>query len=570
MEEYTSGNEILAKSLKDQGVEYVFGILGFPVIELGIVMQQVGLNFIAMRNEQAACYAAQAIGYLTQKPAVCIVVSGPGLLNCISGMENARINCWPLIVIAGSTNEDHEGIGGFQECCQVEICKPVCKYSARPPRPELFPQHVEIAYRSATYGRPGPCYLDFPGNLLSQKVPLKNIVQVKPCPLPPLIYPDPSLVKMTVKALQSASKPLVIVGKGAGYGRAEHSIRKFIDSSRLPFLPTPMGKGVVPDSHQYCVAAGRTFALQNADLVILLGARLNWILHFGKPPRFQPDVLIVQIDICAEELHNSIQAHVAIQSDIDVAVQSITKEILVENWKYDVNSSWYSQLRNSCQKNVSFVQSMIQNPTDQLNYYDSLNAVYEILPKDTIIINEGANTMDIGRTVILNSYPRHRLDAGTFGTMGVGLGYALAAAVWSKINGLNKKVVAVEGDSAFGFSGMEMETIFRYRLPIIIIIINNNGIYSGFKAEDYALFRSADGFPWENLPPLSLEPEIAYENMMTMFFKKGYRCKTVPEIKQAVKLSLQKTDEPSIINILIDPSADRKPQNFAWLTESKL
>lgn len=260
-----------------------------------MALQAVGLKYIGMRNEQSACYAAQAIGYLTGKPGVCLVVSGPGLLHVTAGMANAQVNCWPLLVLAGSTFEDHEGIGGFQEFPQVEISRPYCKYAVRPANGTLIPTHIEKAVRLAAYGRPGACYIDLPGNLLQAKIELDSIPKQYSHPKPPLIYPNITDVKVAVNLLRNAERPLVIIGKGAAYARAEESARKLIQSSNLPFLSTPMGKGVVPDNCSRCVASARTLALQKADVILLLGARLNWILHFGRPPRYANDVKIIQV-----------------------------------------------------------------------------------------------------------------------------------------------------------------------------------------------------------------------------------------------------------------------------------
>lgn len=231
-----------------------------------------------MRNEQSACYAAQAIGYLTRKPGVCLVVSGPGLLHCTGGMANAQINCWPLLVIGGSTNQDHEGIGGFQECNQVDFSRPYCKYAARPPNASLIPTHVEKAVRLACYGRPGACYLDFPGNILQSTVSEDKIVKSYVHPEPPVPFPNPKDILYAIETLISAKRPLVIIGKGAAYSQAESYLRQLVHQTNLPFLATPMGKGVVPDNFPQCVASARTLALQKSDCILLLGARLNWIL----------------------------------------------------------------------------------------------------------------------------------------------------------------------------------------------------------------------------------------------------------------------------------------------------
>lgn len=569
VEEEMDGNKILAEALVAQGLKYVFGIVGIPVIELSMALQEAGLHFVGMRNEQAACYAAQAIGYLTKRPGVCLVVSGPGFLHTLGGMANAQINCWPLLVIGGSCAEDHEGIGGFQECPQVDLAKPYCKYSARPPGLTVIPTHVEKAVRMSVYGRPGVSYLDFPANLLAQRVASSKVAHTAICPEPPLTWPDPALVSEAARLIMKARRPLVIVGKGAAYSGAEVAVRDLVRTFDLPVLPTPMGKGVVDDDDVHCVSSARTTALQHADTILLLGARLNWILHFGQPPRFDPHVRFIHVDICAEELHNSVPAKVAVQADIGVFIRQLIEEISSQAWAFRVTNPWWGQLNSKSNENKAAVMKMAQDTGVPLNYYAVFHCIQETIPKDCIIVSEGANTMDIGRTVLLNRLPKHRLDAGTFGTMGVGLGFAIAAALWCQDHAPYKRTICVEGDSAFGFSGMEIETMFRYKLPIIIIIVNNNGIYSGFDEETFKSIQE-NGNVTKVTPPTSLSTNVHYEKMMEMFNNKGHFCVNIPQLQRALQEALQVTDMPSIINVMISPSADRKPQTFAWLTESKL
>ncbi|KAL7033973.1 hypothetical protein ACKWTF_007801 [Chironomus riparius] len=569
MSEEINGNMVLARALKEQGIEYVFGIVGHPVIELSMAIQSVGLKYIGMRNEQSATYAAQAIGYLTKKPGVCLVVSGPGLLHCTGGMANAQINCWPLLVIGGATNEDHEGIGGFQECNQVELSRPYCKYAARPPNASLIPTHVEKAVRLACYGRPGASYLDFPGNILQSVISVDKIVSCYSHPEPPIPFPNPKEIISSADALCSAKKPLVIIGKGAGYARAETYLRQLIHQTNLPFLATPMGKGVVPDTARQSVASARTLALQKADLILLVGARLNWILHFGRSPRFDSNVKVIQVDIVPEEMHNSIKSLVAIQSDILPFADALVDEMSKRKFRFDENNEWWKELNDKCEKNQKIVKEMSLDNSVPLNYYSVFHNVYDMIPNDCIIISEGANTMDIGRSILLNNLPRHRLDAGTFGTMGVGLGFGIAAALYCRDYCPGKRVICVEGDSAFGFSGMEIETMIRYNLPVVIIIVNNSGIGMGFSKEDYKSIQEM-GDPSLTIPATALNAETHYEHMMNMFDKKGFYARTIPELKKAVKEALIPSDHPSIINVFINPQADRKPQTFSWLTESKL
>lgn len=532
-------------------------------------MQVAGLKYVGMRNEQSACYAAQAIGYLTGKPGVCLVVSGPGLLHVTGGMANAQVNCWPLLVVGGSCPQDHEGIGGFQEYLQVEASRPYCKYAARPPSARLIPQHVEKAVRFATFGRPGACYLDFPATILTSKVEEDHLEPYYTLRAPPVVYPNPRELDRAAILLQAAQRPLVIVGKGAAYARAEIAVRQLIHQTNLPFLATPMGKGVVPDNAPHSVAPARTLALQKADVVLLLGARLNWMLHFGRPPRFSKGVKIIQVDLSPEELHNSIESAVAVQSDIVPFTEQLIARLTHVQYKFAASEPWWKELNSKCEANRASVLQMSKEISPPLNYYAVFHHLQELIPKDAIIVSEGANTMDIGRTMLHNSLARHRLDAGTFGTMGVGPGFAIAAALYVRDNCPGKKVICVEGDSAFGFSGMEIETMVRYKLPIVIVVVNNGGIYGGFDAETYKDIREG-GDLTQVTPPSALTVETRYENLMTMFGLKGFFVREIPELQQAVKEALTYTDKPTIINVIINPSADRKPQTFNWLTESKL
>jgi len=562
------GATVIAESLKAQGIEYVFGIVGFPVIELGLAIQQAGVKFIAMRNEQAASYAASAHGYLTGRPAVCLTVSGPGVLHAIPGMANANENAWPMIVIGGSIFTEQESIGGFQEFPQVARAEPYAKYSARATSIERIPFFIEKAVKMATYGRPGAVYLDFTAELLQvHTTPHGAIKHLRLCPPPPQAYADPQAVRNAVDLLINAKRPLLITGKGAAYARAENEVLQLVDSRGFPFLPTPMGKGLIPDDHPLCVSSARSRALQKADVIVLLGARLNWILHFGLAPRFDANVKIIQIDISAEDLDNNVKAAVAIHGELKAVIGQLNEEFgrRSSQYKFNRHSEWWRILDEKIRQNNEASKSLIENRAVPMNYYCALNEIKLALPRDCLIINEGSNTMDIGRTMLPNFLPRRRLDAGTFGTMGVGVGFAIAAALWCQDVSPNTKVVCVEGDSAFGFSGMEVETICRYKLPITIVVINNNGIAMGADAER---FKSVTDPRLEHLP-MTLSPDAKYEQMMTAFGGLGFNVNTPEGLQSALQSSLQQ-NKPSLINCAIDPTAGRKTQEFGWLTGSKL
>uniref|UniRef100_A0A8C8XA28 2-hydroxyacyl-CoA lyase n=1 Tax=Panthera leo TaxID=9689 RepID=A0A8C8XA28_PANLE len=542
-EEQVSGAEVIAQALKTQDVEYMFGIVGIPVTEIAVAAQKMGIRYVGMRNEQAACYAASAIGYLTGRPGVCLVVSGPGLIHALGGMANANMNCWPLIVIGGSSERSQETMGAFQE----------------------FPQAV----RSSIYGRPGACYVDIPADFVNLQVNVNSVRYMECCMPPPVSMAETSAICMAATVIRNAKKPLLIIGKGAAYARAEEGIRKLVERCKLPFLPTPMGKGVIPDNHPNCVAAARSRALQFADVIVLFGARLNWILHFGLPPRYQPDVKFIQVDICAEELGNNVKPAVTLLGDINAVTKQLLEQFDKTPWQYPPESSWWKTLREKMKSNEAASKELASQKSLPMNYYTVFYHVQEQLPRDCFVVSEGANTMDIGRTVLQNYLPRHRLDAGTFGTMGVGLGFAIAAALLAKARNTGQRVICVEGDSAFGFSGMEVETICRYNLPIILLVVNNNGIYQGFDVDSWKeMLKFGDATTVA--PPVCLLPNSHYEQVMTAFGGKGYFVQTPEELQKSLRESLADTTAPSLINIMIEPQATRKAQDFHWLTRSKV
>jgi 2-hydroxyacyl-CoA lyase 1 len=545
------GATLLARCLKRQGVEYMFGIVGFPVHGIASAAQQAGITYIGMRNEQAASYAAQAAGYLTGRPQACLTVSGPGVIHAIAGLANAQANCWPMLLIGGASPVYQNGMGAFQEAPQVQAALPFCKYAHAVEHVERIPYYVEQAVRTSLYGRPGAAYLDMPDDIIRGQVE-EDAVDLKPAvPPPPRHQALNEDVEAAVAALKTAERPLVIVGKGMAWSRAEAEVREFVERTQLPFLATPMGKGVVPDDHPLSVGAARSYALQHADLIFLLGARLNWILHFGLPPRFAPDVRVVQLDIAAEEIGTNVPAEVALIGDGAAVLRQVNRVLERNPWQYPPETTWRSGIANKIAENRATTEAMMADDSTPMNYYRVLREIRDVMPRDAIIASEGANTMDIGRQVLPNFEARTRLDAGSFGTMGVGLGFAIAAAAVHR----DRRVVAVEGDSAFGFSGMEVETACRYKLPITFIILNNNGIGGG----------PSELAPDKPIPVNAYTPNAHYERMIEAFGGQGFYVDHPSDLRPALEKALA-LGGPSVVNIAISPRANRKPQEFRWLT----
>lgn len=546
-----NGATLMARSLKQQGVDYMFGIVGFPVQGVAAAAQNEGITYIGMRNEQAASYAAHAAGYLTGRPQACLTVSGPGVIHAFAGLANAKENCWPMILIGGASPVYQNGMGAFQEERQTELAAPYCKFAHNIEHAERIPYYVAQAVQSSIYGRPGPVYLDFPDDIIRAEVEEDEIQPVSQVPEPPRTLADPAAIEGALDALESAEKPLVVVGKGMAWSRAEDEVRAFIERTQLPFLASPMGKGILPDDDPLSVGAARSTALREADVVFLMGARLNWIMHFGLPPRFNKDVRVIQLDINPEEVGRNVQSEVALVGDGKAITQQLNTALGNRQWFYPDETAWRQTLKAKADDNAEAVKGMIEDDASPMNYYRAFKDINEWLPDDAIIIGEGANTMDIGRTQMLNKLPRHRLDAGTYGTMGIGLGFAIAAAVTNP----DKPVVSVQGDSAFGFSGMEIETMVRYKLPIKLIVLNNGGIGGGIGP-------LKEG---QTVPPGILTYGAHYEGMMEALGGKGYYVED-PQDLRGVLDDAMAFDGPTLINVPLNPRAGRKPQQFGWLT----
>ncbi|GMM37413.1 putative indolepyruvate decarboxylase family protein [Saccharomycopsis crataegensis] len=554
----STGAEVIAQSLKNLGVEVVFGLVGIPVIEE--TTQAKGIKFIGFRNEQAASYAASVYGYLTGRPGVLLVVGGPGIIHAMAGIFNSQINCWPLMILGGSVDNSTRYKGGFQELDQLAVVKQFTKFQARPNGGEDIGRLMTKAYRYAMFGQPGCSYIDFPGDLIQKKMDhhqdleeMGEFFQEVPKSLG-----DPNKLRDVVAAIKTAKFPLVIIGKGAAYGDASKELSKFIEKHQLPFIATPMGKGVVSDYCQYNVSSARSMALKMADVVLVFGARLNWILHFGSSRKFSPRVKLIQVNNHAEEIGENYQnlgnMGLGLLGDIKKIAKQLLDDTGLQDYKFGPIPEAIVTKIHTNNRLVALKEDVASMKNGYLNYHVVYRAMREFLitrklQDSTILVSEGANTMDISRVSFPITVAKHRLDAGTNSTMGVGLGYCIA----SKLAKPWCHVLAIEGDSAFGFSGMEIETAVRYNLPMIIVVMNNSGIYHG-NVETSADVKK----------PIELSKDTRYDLMAESLGAKGYFVNTLAELDGALNecFGINKV-KVNLINVIIEPGEQKKVA-FNW------
>lgn len=575
------GATLIAQVLKELGIKFVFGLVGVPVVEIAEELIKLGIRFIAFRNEQAASYAATAYGYLTGRPGVCLVVGGPGVLHAMAGIGNASANTFPLLLLAGSCETHLVGKGAFQELDAVALLTPHTKFSTRATL-ESIPRSILQAFRMSWYGRGGPTFVDIPADIIQGETEKMKIPAISS---PPRTAAEFSKIKIIADYLKKAAAPLAIIGKGAAYAQAEAPIRRFINQTKIPFLPTPMGKGVIPDSHILNTSSARSVALREADIILVLGAKLNWILHYGESPKWKESAIIIQVDISAEELgKNNADSALSIAGDVKIVISQLTDAL--ENWSYDTFSPYMSVISENKKKNAARASMAAKSDKIPMTYGKAFDVIKqklnELSPSHEgriVFVSEGANTMDISRSVFPLEHPRLRLDAGTLATMGAGMGYAIAAhcayntedsegRLVSK--SCRKKIVCLEGDSAFGFSLAEIETMSRYGMDIMIFVINNGGIYHGdcdnsdawLQKQQRTIANETDG-----LRSTSLGYEVRYEKAAEMCGGKGYLVRTPEELTRVTEEGFKET-VPIVVNVIIEAGARQKLE-FAWQNNPK-
>ena len=544
-QELTDGFHLVIDALKINGIENIYNVPGIPITDLGRFMQAEGLRVLSFRHEQHAGYAAAIAGYLTKKPGICMTVSAPGFLNGLTALAHATTNCYPMILISGSSEREIVDLmqGDYEEMDQLAIAKPLCKAAYRVLHAEDIGIGIARAIRSAVSGRPGGVYLDLPAQLLGQVMDaaagansLVKVIDPAPAQLP-----GPDAVKRALDVLKSAERPLIILGKGAAYAQADDDIRKLVETSGIPYLPMSMAKGLLPDDHPQSAGPARSLVLKESDTVMLIGARLNWLLSHGKGKQWgTAPKKFIHIDIEPREMDSNVEIAAPLVGDIGSCVNALL-DGMGKGWT-PPPAAWTDAVKAKRDGNIEKMAPRLQNNNVPMDFHGALGALKRIIADnpDVVLVNEGANTLDFARSIIDMFKPRKRLDVGTWGVMGIGMGQAVAAAVETGC-----PVLCVEGDSAFGFSGMEIETICRYNLPVCVVVFNNGGIYRGTDTNPTG---GAD------VAPTVFVKDARYDQMMAAFGGVGVYATSPDELSQAVAEAL-KSGKPTLVNAVIDENA---------------
>jgi oxalyl-CoA decarboxylase len=563
-QETTDGFHLVIDALKLNGIDTIFGLPGIPITDLTRKAQAAGLRVISFRHEQSAGYAASIAGFLTQKPGICLTVSAPGFLNGLTALAHATTNCFPMILISGSSEREIVDLqqGDYEEMDQLAIAKPLCKAAYRVLHAEDIGVGIARAIRTAVSGRPGGVYLDLPAKLFAQSLEAQAgkgslIKVVDPAPRQ---IPAKDAVKRAVDLLKGAKKPLIILGKGAAYAQADGDIKALVEKTGIPYIAMSMAKGLLPDTHDQYAGAARSFVLPGADVVLLVGARLNWLLSHGKGKTWGGATSkawggqkFIQVDISPTEADSNVPIDAPVIGDIGSCVAALLEGI-GGNWAKPP-AEWLDAIRERKDKNVAKMAETLGKDPTPMSFQSALNVVRDIVKAnpDAMLVNEGANALDFTRSIVDMYKPRKRIDVGTWGIMGIGGGYCVAAAVVT-----GQQVIAVEGDSAFGFSGMETETICRYNLPVCIVVMNNNGVYKGTDV-------NPAGGP--DPAPTVFVKGARYDKLMEAFGGVGVNANTTAELRKAMEEALR-SRRPTLINAVIDETAGTESGRITSLNPS--
>ncbi len=548
-QDLTDGFHLLIDALQANGLNTIYGVPGIPITDFGRLAQASGMRVLSFRHEQHAGNAAAIAGYLTQKPGLCLTVSAPGFLNGLTALANATTNCFPMILLSGSSEREIVDLqqGDYEEMDQLAIAKPLCKAAFRILHAEDIGIGVARAIRAAVSGRPGGVYLDLPAKLFGQAMDAAAGAQsiVKVIDPAPAQIPAPAAVTRALDVIKQAKRPLIILGKGAAYAQVDDQIRSFVETSGIPYLPMSMAKGLLPDDHPQSAGAARSLALKESDVVIMMGARLNWLLSHGKGKSWgEPgSKQFVQIDIEPTEMDSNVEIAAPLVGDMGSCVSALLEAMGDKPPKPP--AEWIQAINEKRDTNLARMATRLESNTTAMtpmDFHAALGALKIIMKErpETMLVNEGANTLDFARSIIDIYKPRKRLDVGTWGIMGIGMGAAVAAAVET-----GNRVLAVEGDSAFGFSGMEIETICRYKLPVCIVVFNNNGIYRGTDVNESG---------GEDVAPTVFVKDARYDLMMQAFGGEGVTANTRDELTVAVNAALD-SGKPTLVNAVIDENA---------------
>jgi acetolactate synthase-1/2/3 large subunit len=536
------GAAIVARALKSMGVDTLFFLSGSPSTDIYKTCQKIGIKIIDVRHEQAAAMMAHAYSRVTGRPGVCVSGAGPDSLNLVTGIAVAFLDACPIVAISGSGSLNTMAMDGFQDLDQISVMKPIVKRAWQVPMAKRVPYFVALAFRHACANRPGPVYLDFPANLLSERIEEGEVEETPEPPVRRRPAGDGDLIRQAVEILLKAERPLILSGNGVLWSEASSELKEFVDTTHIPFYTTPISRGVIPEDHPLYFGGARTKALGETDALLVVGARPTFILSFLQPPRISAQAKIIMVNIDAEEIDHNRRVDVGIQGDAKAVLKQLIEEA-GQKFKDRRPLPWVENLRKADEERQTKTLPRLNSNAKPIDPMRLCKEIRDFMPRDTILVVDGHDTLNYARQTIPSYYPGHRLNPGVSGCMGVGVPFGIGA----KVAKPDKPVLVFSGDGSFGFNGMEMHTAIRHGIPIVVVINNNRGWVSK---------RREETFPGQDLG------FVRYDKVVESLGGYGELVENPDDIRGALERAFS-CGKPALLNVITDEYARSETQQFA-------
>ena len=528
-----TGSALVARALKNEGVEVIFYLMGGPISPLVGESEKLGIRSVYVRHEQTAAMAAHAYARATGKTGVCAATAGPGALNALTGIANATADACPVVCLGGSGALGDILTGGFQEMDQTPMFKSMTKLAFQATITARLPEYLSVAFREAQDGCKGAVYIDLPGDVLDATVDEAKVLFPHNYRYTSRPLGNPGDVQKAIEILAKASRPVVVTGSGVLWSEASDELRRFVDATGIPFYTTPQGRGVIPEDHKLFFGAARSQAFREADAVLVVGTRANSMLFNFRAPRWNADAKFINVNIDGRAFGHNRAVDVGILGDAKMTLGQLADAAkgVVKPARY---SQWTDQLRATDAARLERMDKVLMSSQTPIHPLRMCKELREVMRRDAIVVVDGNEILSFARHSIPTYYPRHRINAGPHGVMGVGVPFGIGAQVAHP----DKQVVVICGDGSFGWNGMDMDTAIRFKLPIKVVISNN----AGFTAES-AYSRVGRDLGW-----------VRYDKMFGAIGAHAEWVEEPDQIRPALERAF-KAEGPAIVNVKTDPKA---------------
>jgi len=526
------GGRLVAKRLKAHGVTKLFTLSGGHIFSIFDGCREEGIEIVDVRHEQSAAFAAEGWAKATREPGVCALTAGPGVTNGMSALGSALMNRSPMVVLGGRAPAMRWGMGSLQEIDHVPFVAPLSRLAVTADSTGAIPTLVDEALAAAQGPPGGPAFVDFPLDYVFMESDVD--ADGPAAELDPLLEPAAEGVEAVAELLRAAQRPVIMAGTGLYWAHGEQALRALADELRIPVFVNGLGRGCIPADHELAFSRARGQGLKGADVALVVGVPMDFRLGFGES--FGEETEIVAIDACQPER----QHPRAVAADL-VGGVAATLDALREGAAGGPDrSGWVAALRATEDEKRAAERAELEDPRAPLHPLRLYGELAQVLDRDAVVIGDGGDFVSYAGRVIDTFEPGCWMDPGPFGCLGAGPGYALAA----KLANPDRQVCLLQGDGAFGFAGMEFDTLVRHGVPVVSVM-GNNGIW--------ALEKHPMEFLYGYSVAADLQPECRYDQVVEALGGHGELVRRPEELRPALERAFA-SGKPALVNVLTDPT----------------